>query len=215
MKNSIRQGRLYAPEVDYDPQLPCRPNPIVTFAPVWTESKLWYPKISDRSAILLLRRQMDNKVSFVRAYRGWRASGSREERELGEGRAFFRWLQKHQISIDWKEEDFRPHPYFTHPNSPTHDPNDEMSKEMSFCVRPVQVQGRNVKLYIQDTDMVSLLNMPYGNEEDFLELVMRYVAFRFQLESWRAPAPYFLNWVTNQGVRPIFSPGQVGFRALY
>lgn len=215
MKNTIRQDRTYRLTEDFNPQMPCRPNPIVTFAPIWAENQLYHPKFSDRHTILLLRRSMEKKVSFLRAYRGWRASGAREEKELGEGRAFFRWLQKHQISVDWKEEDFNPHPYFSHPNSPTHDPNDEMSKDMSFCVRPVQVQGRNIKLYIQDTDMVSLLNMPYGVEEDFLELVMRYVAFRFQLEKWRAPAPYFLNWVTHQGVRPVFSAGQLGFRALY
>lgn len=215
MKNTIHHGRLYVPEADDGPHRPCRPNPIVTFAPIWAENQLWHPKINDRHALLLLRYQMENKVSLVRAYRGWRASGSREERELGEGRAFFRWLQKHQISIEWKKEDFNPHPYFSHPHCPQHDPDDEMSKNLSFCVRPVRVQGRNIKLYIQDTDMVSLLNMPYGNEEDFLELVMRYVAFRFQLEKWRAPAPSFLNWVTNQGSRPVFSSGQLGFRALY
>ena len=154
---------------------------------------------------------MPTKVSFPRAYRGWRASGSREEAELGEGRAFLRWLQKHEISIDWEPRDFQPHPYFSHQDSPRHDPDDEMAKGLSFAVRPVRVAQRNVKLYVQDHDMLSLLSMPYGKEEDFLELVMRYVAQRFEWANWKAPAPPFLDWVVSQGSRPVFQGGQLGF----
>ena len=215
MSQSLRQDRSFSSQIAFNPGEPCRPNPIVTFAPVWAEGRVWHPNPTDRHTILLLKRQMPTKVSFPRAYRGWRASGAYEERELGEGRAFLRWLQKHEISIDWQERDFNPHPYFSAPDAPKHDPNDEMAKYLSFAVKPVRVQERNIKLYIQDVDMVTLLNMPYGEEEDFLELVMRYVAFRFKLEEWKAPAPYFLQWVTTQGFRPIFSSGQLCFRALY
>lgn len=157
---------------------------------------------------------MPTKVSFTRAYRGWRASGYAEEKELGEGRAFLRWLQKHEISIDWKERDFSPHPYFCQKESPRHDPNDEMAQGHSFVVRPVRVGQRNVKLYVQDHDMLSLLSMPYGREEDFLELVMRYVAQRFEWQKWKAPAPPFLDWVVSQGSRPVFRAGQLGFGPL-
>lgn len=192
-----------------------RPNPIVTFSKVWAEGRMWEPKFGDRHALLLLRRIMPDKVSFTRAYRGFRASGAKEEKELGEGRAFLRWLQKHEISIDWKPRDFSPHPFFTCPGAPKHDPNDEMAQGLSFAIRPVEVAGRRIKLYVADDDMLNLLNMPYGNEKDFLELVMRYVAQRFEWESWRAPAPPFLDWVRSQGMRPVFVPGQLGFRPLH
>jgi hypothetical protein len=208
--HSIRHARPKTAS-EYNPLGPCRPNPILTFAPIWFEGKKWIPHPGDRHALLLLRRQMPKKVSFARAYCGWRASGAREEFELGEGRAFLRWLQKYQLSIEWKERDFSPHPYFSCTHSPSHDPQDEMAQGLSFAVKPVKVEGRNVKLYVQDHDMLTLLNMPYGREEDFLELVMKYVAQRFEWEAWRAPAPHFVDWVHHQGKRPIFMQGQVGF----
>lgn len=199
---------------EFSPRIPCRPNPIVTFAPLWADGRKWFPEFGDRHSLLLLRRITPKKVSFARAYAGWKLSGAHEERELGEGRAFLRWLQKHHLSIEWKERDFRPHPYFLMGETPHHDPQDEMARGLSFAVKPVSVSGRNVKLYIQDQDIMSLLSMPYGSEEDFLELVMRYVAQRFDWESWRAPAPTFLDWLISHGKRPIFLPGQLGFSLL-
>lgn len=191
------------------------PNPIVTFAKVWAEGRYWEPKFGDRHTLLLLRRKMPDKVSFIRAYRGFRASGAKEEKELGEGRAFLRWLQRHEISVEWKQRDFEPHPFFCHPNAPKHDPKDEMAEGLSFAIKPVEVSGRKVKLYVGDDDMLNLLSMPYGNDKDFLELVMRYVAQRFEWEGWRAPAPPFLDWVKSQGMRPVFVPGQLGFQPTF
>lgn len=199
---------------EFIPTAPCRPNPIVTFAPLWADGRKWFPEFGDRHALTLLRRNTPKKVIFSRAYAGWRLSGAWEERELGEGRAFLRWLQKHQLSIEWKERDFRPHPYFLLGATPHHDPQDEMARGLSFAVKPVSVSGRKVKLYIQDQDIMSLLSMPYGSEEDFLELVMQYVAQRFDWEGWRAPAPTFLDWLISHGKRPIFLPGQLGFSLL-
>jgi hypothetical protein len=199
---------------EFCPRAPCRPNPIVTFAPLWADGQRWYPEFGDRHALLLLRRITPKKVSFSRAYTGWKLSGAWEEKELGEGRAFLRWLQKHQLSIEWKERDFRPHPYFLNGQTPSHDPNDEMARGLSFAVKPVAVKGRVVKLYVQDQDIMGLLSMPYGKEEDFLELVMSYVSQRFEWESWRAPAPTFIDWLISHGKRPIFLPGQLGFSLL-
>ena len=191
-----------------------RPTPIVKFSRVQWEGNWYFPDFGDRHALLILRRQMSKKVSFVRAYRGWLESGTKELMEFGEGRAFLRWLMKHELAIDWKKRDFNPHPYFSDPSCPRHDPRDEMAKGLSFAIKPVEVGDRKVKLYVRDDDMLNLLSMPYGNEEDFLELVMRYVAQRFEWDKWEAPAPPFLDWVKTQGMRPVFGPGEVGFNPL-
>lgn len=191
-----------------------RPTPIVTFSRVFAEGRWWIPTPGDRHALLILRRNMPKKVSFTRAYRGWRASGAREEKELGEGRAFLRWLMKHELAIDWTQRDFEPHPYFSHPSAPRHDKDDELAHSHSFAIRPIQVGERKIKLYVRDDDMLNLLSMPYGNEEDFLELVMKYVTQRFEWETWRAPAPPFLDWVKSLGKRPSFQLGQVGLSAF-
>ena len=199
---------------EFDLKTYCRPNPIVTFAPQWIEGRKCQPAFSDGHALILLRRLTPKRVSFSRAYAGWRASGAVEEKELGEGRAFLRWLQKHALSVEWKERDFTPHPFFNSSIAPKHDPRDEMARGLSFAVKPVSVIGRTVKLYVQDQDMMSLLSMPYGQEEDFLELVMSYVSQRFEWEAWRAPAPTFLNWIVSHGKRPLFLPGQLGLTLL-
>lgn len=211
MNKATIHGRVPCLEIDFNPNQHCRPNPIVSFASLWAQNVLWTPSFDDRHSLLLLRRQMPKKVSFQRAYTGWRASGAKEVSELGEGRAFLRWLQRHELAIDWRERDFSPHPYFSQINAPKHESHDELAWNHSFAVRPVKVKGRNIKLYVRDEDMVSLLNMPYGQEEDFLELVMRYVAQRFEWEAWRAPAPPFLDWIVSHGKRPVFFAGQLGF----
>ena len=205
-------GRMLSSDIDFNPTQHCRPNPIVTFASFWTQNQLWTPTFGDRNSLLLLRRRMPKMVSFQRAYTGWRASGATEEKELGQGRAFFRWLQKHELAVDWKERDFSPHPYFSQKDSPVHSTDDEMARGLSFAIKPVKVNGRIVKLYMRDEDILGLLNMPYGKEEDFLELVMSYVAQRFEWEAWRAPAPPFLDWIVSHGKRPVFLQGQLGFK---
>lgn len=209
MKTTLLHGRTFGAQEDLNALI--RPHPIITFTKIYAESKAYQPQFGDRDSLLILKRVMPKKVSFIRAYRGFRASGAKEISELGEGRAFFRWMQKHELSILWKEEDFNPHPYFAHKDAPKHALDDEMARGLSFAIRPVQVANRKVKLYVRDNDMLSLLNLPYGEEEDFLELVMSYVAQRFSWEEWRAPAPPFIDWVVSHGKRPIFGPGQMGF----
>lgn len=130
--------------------------------------------------------------------------------EIGESRSFLKWIQKKNYSIVWKKGDFSIHPYFTAHDSPKHDPKDELAAEHIFAIKPVEVSNRKIKLYIQDDDVISLIHLPYGEEEDFLELVKQYVNLRFHWEKWRAPAPTFLDWVKAQGKRPVFSRGQIG-----
>jgi hypothetical protein len=86
-----------------------------------------------------------------------------------------------------------------------------MAEGLSFAIKPVEVAGRKIKLYLQDEAVLNLLNLPYGEDLDFIELVQEYVRLRFQWEAWRAPAPPFLDWVKAQAKRPVFQRGQLGF----
>jgi hypothetical protein len=190
--------------------MPWKPSPLITFGPVWAIGRQWIPNFGDKNSLLIMRRQVEKRVSFARAYCGWRNSGAHEEKELGEGRAFLRWLQKHHLSIGWIEKDFSPHPYFSGPDSPKHDKNDEMAKGLSFAIKPILVGEKKVKLYVRDEDVLSLLSLNYGNEVDFLELVKNYVSYRHEWEKWKAPAPLFLDWVVSHGKRPVFGMGQLG-----
>ena len=210
MSTKPQDGR--ATKLLINPTQPLGWTPLITFNALKFSGKKHTPHFDDRLALLLMKRVMPKKVSFLRAYTGWRHSGATEERELGEGRAFFRWLQKHELSILWKEEDFYLNYFFSSPSSPKHDPDDEMAENLSFAIRPVTVGKRTIKLYVEDRDMLSLLYLPYGKEEDFLELVKQYVASRFEREVWRAPSPSFLDWTQASGLRPVFQEGQLGFK---
>jgi len=209
MKKNTLQGRTLTLPVGN--KLFQRPHPIITFSPLWVFDRKYFPSFGDQHALILLKRKTPKQVSFARAYAGWRHSGAGELQELGEGRAFLRWLQRHELSIAWKERDFLPHPFFREPDAPKHAPDDELAQGHSFAIRPVFVAGRSVKLYVKDNDILSLLNLPYGEEEDFLILVMSYITQRFEWQKWKALAPTFLDWVHSHGKRPIFQPGQLGF----
>jgi hypothetical protein len=213
MKNPTLHGRQSGLE-----EIPSRtkapPTPLITFSPIWTQGRLWAPNPGNRHALLLLKRVTATRVSFARAYSGWRASGAREESELGEGRALLRWLQKYKLSIAWQEKDFQLNPLFCCPDSPFHFENDEMAQGLSFAIKPVSVSGRKVKLYVEDEDMLSLIGISHGDSKDFIELVMQYVSLRFEWEKWRSPAPPFKDWIISQGLRPSFSQGQVGFHPI-
>lgn len=188
-----------------------RPNALVQFKSVYFEGNLYHPSFGDRTTLLILNRKMPKSVSFIRAYSGWRAGGAKDLQELGEGRAFFRWLQRHELGIQWKKDDFTIHPLFTGENIPRHDPNDDFARGLSFALRPVRVQERAVKLYIEDQDVLSLLRLQTGEERDFLSLVEDYVEMRFGREMEMGPAPGFLEWVKSMGKRPLFHQGQMGF----
>lgn len=188
------------------------PVPLFTLKSVIAAGGIhWRPRLKDRTVALLLKRRMPKEVSFCRAYAGWRESGHVEEKELGEDRAFLRWLQRRELGIAWAPGELKLHPYFTGPEAPRHDPDDETARGLSFAIRPVEVQGRRVKLYVGDADMFRLLGLAFGDEEDFLALVRSYVQERRRWEAWQAPAPLFVDWVQTQGKRARFERGQVGY----
>lgn len=211
MKNTLSYGRLKWSYGDFDPDKPCRPSPLFTFSPVRINGKLKTPHFTDKITLALMKHKTTEKKFFRDLFVEWYCEGSWIDRDLGEGRSFYRWLQRSNQSIEFRPHDFKLHDYFTQSNAPKHDPNDEMAKGLSFAIRPVQVGERNVKLYLQDECMMNLLTMPFGEDEDFLELVKEYVLLRFQWEKWRAPAPPFLDWVKARAKRPVFSSGQLGF----
>lgn len=209
--STLRYGKIKWSHDEFDPQEACRPNPILSFNPVRVQGRMRAPLFGDRNAIHILQHKARMQVLFPMAYSKWIHTGATELENLGEGRAFLQWLKNNQISIAWRSNDFKPHPYFCQHDSPSHDPDDEMAQGLSFAIKPVEVEGRKVKLYLQDDAMLSLLSLPYGMDEDFMSLVSRYVSQRFLWEKWRAPAPPFLDWVQTLALRPVFNKGQLGF----
>ena len=212
MSKTLSYGQRVYYYGDYDSALPCTPSPVLKLRPVGVRGMRWIPQLGDRTLLLLIRRRMPKTVSFARAYAGWRQGGAREEHELGEGRAFLRWLQRHELGIAWTAHDMVVHPYFTGPAMPWHDPQDETAQGLSFAIAPVTVTGRKVKLYVSDADILRLLSIDYGDDVHFLSLVERYVAHRHRLEHWNAPAPTLLDWLVSQGKKPLFLPGEMGFK---
>lgn len=204
MKQSLSYGRI---KLGYEDESP-RPSPLVFFTPIRYQGKPRVPKLSDRDFIIVMKMKGDGEVSFRDAYIESVCKDSREAHELGEGRALLRWLRKHRLEISWNDRDFKMHSYFE--NGPAFDEGDEFSKDHCFSIKPVTVMGRTIKLYIEDEAMLSLLALDYGEEENFLSLVKRYISRRIQWEHWRAPAPTFLDWIKVEGKRPVFSPGQLG-----
>lgn len=211
MKHALNYGRISWSYEDFDPDIPCRPSPFITFRPIRLNGKLKYPHFSDRTSLLLLKLKTSETLSFHEAYEHWWNEGEASERELGEGRAFLRFLQRKQVSIRWSNKDFMLHSYFLQEDSPKHFTGDEMAQGLSFAIKPVEVDKRKVILYLKDEDVLNLINMPYGQDEDFLLLVKKYIKMRFQWEKWQAPSPPFLDWIKAQARRPAFSRGQLGF----
>lgn len=211
MKNTLSYGRLKWSYEDFDPEVPCRPSPLFIFNPIRINGKPKIPHFTDKVTLALLKYKTPSKKLFRELYIDWYCEGSWIDRDLGEGRAFFRWLQQSGHSIEWKPQDFKLHSYFTQKNAPKHSPDDELAKGLSFAIKPVDVGERKVKLYLQDECIMNLISMPFGEDKDFIELVKEYIKLRFQWEEWKAPAPTFIDWVKAQAKRPVFSSGQLGF----
>ncbi len=210
MKQALNYGRITWSYEDTPSWNEERPTPLLKFTPIRVHGQLKTPAFSDRMALLIVKHQTSSRITFREAYLRWCLEGP-NDRDLGEGKSFLLWLKKNNQSIAWEARDYEFHPFFTGKDAPTHDPGDEMAQDLSFAVRPVEVEGRKVKLYLQDEAVLNLISLPYGEDVDFLTLVMTYVSLRFKWEGWRAPAPPFLEWVKGQVLRPTFLPGQLGF----
>ena len=211
MNKALNYGRIsWAYEEEWNPEIPCTPSPLFTFNPIRINGKYKYPLISDKTSLLIINLQNEHKILFKDAYKSWLSDGPRIDRDLGEGRAFLKWLKNKHYSIDWKKNDFKFHDYFLQSECPKHDSGDEMAIGLSFAITPVEVSGRKIKLYLKDEAVLNLINMPYGEETDFLDLVRGYIKMRFQWEKWKAPSPPFLEWVKAQAKKPLFSKGQLG-----
>ncbi len=211
MSKALRYGKLiwsYDDEIDLKTHT--RPYPIFTFQSLKINGVTRQPSFTDKTSLGLIKYQTTDRVSFKDAYTDWYRQRPSHDHDLSEGRSFLRWLQRHQKSIKWTPKDFKAHDYFLAKNAPHHDPNDEMAKGLSFSVSPVVVESRKVKLYLQDESVLNLISLPFGEDEDFLLLVQKYVKARFQWEEWKAPAPPFLDWVKAQAKRPLFKSGQLG-----
>ncbi len=211
MKKGLNYGRISWSYDETGTHSGVRPLPIFEVSPIRINGKAKYPGFTDKIILQLMKHKTALQVPFREAYVQWYCNGSWIDRDLGEGRAFLRWLQRNKLSIKWRAQDFKLHEYFNDPLAPRHDPDDELAKDLSFAIMPVTVQERRVKLYLQDEAVLGLINLPFGEEKDFIELVEMYVKKRFQWEEWRAPAPPFLDWVKTSGMRPVFRKGQLGF----
>lgn len=185
-------------------------SPLIQFKAIYFNNKLETPSFDDLSSLLILRKTGHKKVSFMRAYHGWRMGGSKDQINVGRGKSFLRWMNHHQLSILWEKEDFEINPLFSGTSMPKHFSDDEYAKDHSFAIRPVIVGGKAIKLYITDQHMLRLINFDHGQPEDFLELVKHYISHRFDWEKWKVPSPFFLDWIISHQKRPVFKTGQVG-----
>jgi hypothetical protein len=208
MKPGLSYGRI---TLGYEEDDQVRPLPLVTFSGVRFRGKVFQPKISDRDALLILKLRGQKDISFTDAYIEAICLNASGKDEISEGKALLRWLKERQLRIKWKKRDLKLHPLFLDEKAPNFTPDDELAKDHLFSISPVKVLGRCIKLYVEDEAMLSLINLQFGEEEDFLSLVRRYVARRIQWEIWRAPAPPFADWVRNEGKKPVFRKGQLGF----
>ena len=209
---TLNYGKIkWSYEDGFNPSLPCSPSPFLSFSAIRINGKLKTPQFSEKVTLALLKLSGKKKQAFQEAYKEWYLNHQWTDKDLGEGRAFYRWLKKNDLKLLFSPSEVQLHPYFKQKDGPTHEVNDELAPDHSFAIKAVKVAGRSVKLYLMDEAVISLMNLPFGKETDFLELVESYIQERFEWEKWRAPAPPFLDWVKSQGRRPVFLKGQLGF----
>lgn len=212
MKHSLNYGKIsWSYEDGKTDESLDSPTPLISFPPIRINGNLRTPDFNDRIILELIKLKSKNQLSFRDLYREWFINDIFVNRDLGEGRAFYRWLRLQEKSIAWRASEIKLHPYFTDPNSPKHELGDEMAQDLSFAIKPVEVEGRRVKLYLQDDAILNLINLKFGVDQDFIELVCDYISMRFRWAKWQAPAPPFIDWVKAQAKRPVFQRGQLGF----
>lgn len=185
-------------------------SPLIQFKDVWHEGRYHHFMPDDLYALLILQKNTCKKVSYERAFRGWKNSPFIQEKRSS-GRAFYSWLNRHKLSIIWRETDFSINPILTSPLAPKHDENDELAASHSFVIRPQMVNGKKIKLYVQDRDMIKLLCLHIGDHVPLEELTCHYIAQRMKWEKSLIPAPSFLDWVIAIGKRPLVREGELGF----
>lgn len=185
-------------------------TPLIHFKDVWHEGRYHHFTPDDLYALLILQKNVSKKVSYDRAFRGWKSSPFIHEKR-STGRAFYSWLNRHKLSIIWKESDFNINPILTSPLAPKHDENDELAASHSFVIRPQMVNGKKVKLYVQDRDMIKLLSLHIGDDVPLEDLTRNYIAQRIKWEKSLIQAPTFLDWVIAIGKRPLIREGELGF----
>ena len=185
-------------------------TPLIQFKDVWHEGRFHSFEPDDLSALLILQKNTEKKVSYVRAFRGWKTSGLQIERR-SDGRAFNAWLNKYKLSVLWESGDFIVNPLLSSQKAPRHDPTDELAEGHSFVIRPTMVDGRHIKLYVQDPDMIKLLNLHLGRKVSFSELTRSYIENRLKWQKGNILAPTFLDWIIATGVRPHVEEGELGF----
>jgi len=210
MKQKLNYGRIHLSYTDFDVNTPCIPHPFIKLCPIKINHKTIRPELSPNDCLSLLKLKANKVISFRDAYLEWYFSHS-WECDIGEGRSFLRWLKLNHRSIKWTGSEFRLHDYFLSPLCPNHEQQDEMAKGLSFAIKPVWVEKRFIKLYLSDESVLSLFSLPFGEEEEFMELIKQYIKMRFKWEGWGAPAPTFLDWVRAIAKRPLFHPGDLGF----
>jgi hypothetical protein len=211
MKQTLNYGRITWGYDDFEPSLPCIPTPLVSFSPIRFNGKVKYFNFTDRQSLELLKYKTDHRMTLREAYGRWPNKSYQHELDLGESRAFIKWLKDHKVSIKWSPQDYSLHQYFNQKNSPTHLKDDEFSLGQSFSISPLVVNKRVIKLYLEDESILNLLSLTFGEEENFFKLIESYILLRFQLVKWNAPAPLFIDWLRASGKRPIFHSGQMGF----
>lgn len=183
---------------------------LIRFKDVWHEGRYIPFNPDDLYALLILQKHTSKQVSYERAFRGWKNSPFLHEKR-SDGRAFYSWLNRHHLSIIWKADDFYVNPILSSPLAPRHDENDELAPGHSFVIRPQMVDGRKIKLYVQDRDMIKILNLHIGEHIPLPELTKRYITQRLEWEKKLVPAPSFLDWIVALGKRPLIEEGELGF----
>lgn len=190
-------------EEDFNPSTPCCPFPVIKINK--------YFKGFHRTALNLFKLKCSEKILLDEAYLAWSSSFLSVQAGQDDAINFLHWLKKRNLSIQWRSKDFTIHPYFYYSKCPSYEKGNNFEQDSSFSIKPVQVDGRNIKLCLEDDSIMSLLNISYGDEIDFLELVKDYIQMRFHREKWGTPSPTFLDWVKILGKKPLFKVGQLSF----